>query len=189
MSSERSTQMIIVLGYNGTGKTTFVKKMIVSMLKNGRRVLVVTPDDIEFSTIPMVHQRLTHHLKTYTGARRMIYEDKGTLEAIIKYFDNGLLIFDDCRAYFTAALDKELHQLLIRRRQKMLDIVAVGHGFTEVPPKFFTFASKIVLFRTNDNIARRKDVLKDFDKMAYMQRKINQAAEKDPHIYTIIDQT
>ncbi|NOY50453.1 MAG: ATP-binding protein [Chlorobi bacterium] len=186
--TERTTQLIIVLGYNGTGKTTLIKKMIAESLKNGRRVLIVTPDDIEFLTIPVVHPKFTHHLRTYTGARRMIYEDKDTLHSIINHFSNGLLIFDDCRAYFTAALDKELHELLIRRRQKMLDIVAVGHGFTEVPPKFFTFASKVILFRTNDNIDRRKDVLKDFQKMAFYQEKINKEAETSPHVYTIIDQ-
>ena len=86
--NERTTQLIIVLGYNGTGKTTLVKKMIADSLKHERRVLVVTPDDIEFSTIPPVHQRLTHHVKTYTGARRMVYEDRDTLKAIINHFDN-----------------------------------------------------------------------------------------------------
>ena len=121
----RITKLILIIGYNGTGKTTVAKKLILAQLKAGARVLVVTPDDIELNQIPLVHQKHKHHIKTYVGARRLIWENEETLEVITQHFDNGLLLFDDCRAYLGAATDQNLHKLLIRRRQKMLDIIAV----------------------------------------------------------------
>ena len=189
MNSEpRATKCIIILGYNGTGKTTLVKKLIINELKKREsHILIVTPDDIEFLNIPYVHPKFNQRIEWYSGARKIIYTD-GLLSTIADYFKNGLLIFDDCRAYFGAALEQDLHNILIRRRQKMIDIIAVGHGFTEVPPKFFTFASHIILFKTIDNIDRRKNVLKDFEAMKAAQKRINERAIKDPHYFEIIAQ-
>lgn len=185
---ERPTKLSIVLGYNGTGKTTIVKKIVLNELKHQRRALIVTPDDIEWDTLEMVHPRFPSRIANYVGARRIIYTN-GLLPIISEHFRNGLLIFDDCRAYFTASLDGDLHELLIRRRQKMVDIIAVGHGFTEVPPKFFTFASEIILFRTNDNIDKRKNVLNNFDEMKAAQARINTiATSKNPHYFEILKQ-
>jgi len=96
------------------------------------------------------------------------------------------MVFDDCRAYLKAATTDAIHQLLVRRRQRMVDVIAVGHGFTEVPPVFFTFATDIILFRTADNIIRRKDCLKDFDIMVAAQRRVNQKAQSDPHYFEVI---
>ncbi|MDY0285127.1 MAG: ATP-binding protein [Bacteroidales bacterium] len=184
----RETRLIIVLGYNGTGKTTLVKELLAAELrKPAGRGLIVTPDDIEWRTLPDVHHKHKHHIATYKGARRLIYQD-GVLELIVEHYRNGLLVLDDCRAYLTASTGMDLHNLIIRRRQKMIDIVAVGHGFTEVPPKLFTFASDIVLFRTKDNISKRKEVLKDFDLMLKAQEHVNARALENPHYYEIIPQ-
>jgi len=185
---ERPTKCTIILGYNGTGKTTLTKKIVLNELKHQRRILIVTPDDIEWQSIEMVHPRFPERIKNYVGARKIIYT-KGILPIIADNFRNGLLVFDDCRAYFTATMDADLHELMIRRRQKMIDIIAVGHGFTEVPPKFFTFASEIILFRTIDNIERRKNVLRNFEQMKQAQGEINAIAEtKNPHFYKILKQ-
>lgn len=186
-TQERATKLSIILGYNGTGKTTLVKKIVLNEIKHRRRVLIVTPDDIEWNTIEMVHPRFPDRIRDYVLARKIIY-NKGVLPIISDNFRNGLLIFDDCRAYFDASLDSDLHELLIRRRQKMIDIIAVGHGFTEVPPKMFTFASEIVLFKTMDNIERRKNVLKDYEAMKQHQADVNQRAEINPHYFKIIKQ-
>jgi len=185
---ERATKMIVVLGYNGTGKTTFIKKLVIAELKKkDSHCLIITPDDIEWTGLEDVHPKYPHRVKTYVGARKMIYQE-GVLEIVSENFRKGLLVFDDCRSYLGSTTDQDLHNLLIRRRQKMLDIVAVGHGFTEVPPKFFTFASDIVLFRTIDNIKRREDCLKDYPVMKEAQERINKIAEKNPHYYEIIPQ-
>lgn len=183
----RIAKCIVILGYNGTGKTTLVKKMITNELKKDKaRILVVTADDIEFPTIPMVHPKFPWRVGSYVGVRKIIYQD-GLLEIIQKNFRNGLLIFDDCRAYLGPTVEIDLHNLLIRRRQKEIDIVAVGHGFTEVPPKFFTFASEYILFKTVDNIYRRKNVIRNFDIMKEAQERVNSKAEGDPHYYEIIE--
>jgi len=184
---ERQPKCIVVVGTNGTGKSTFCKNLLISELKKPEgRALIVTPHDMEWTNIPLVHDRLTHHIETYVKARRMIFENDSDIDFIVKYFSRGLLIFDDCRAYFKSSLDQPLHKLMISRRQLGIDIVAVGHGFTEIPPKFFTFATHIVLFRTTDNVARRKDVLRDFEAMEAAQKRINEQSLKEPHHYEII---
>ena len=68
----------------------------------------------------------------------------------------------------------------------MIDIIACGHGFTEVPPKMFTFATHYALFKTIDNIERRKNVIQNFEVMKEAQARINQKAQTDPHYYEII---
>lgn len=184
----RAAKLIIVLGFNGTGKTTLVKKLVKNeMQKPDGRGLIVTPDDIEWNFLPDVNTRLNHHIETYVKFRKLIYQP-GALNWLSTYFRNGLLIFDDCRAYLPANTEMDLHNLLIRRRQKAIDIIAVGHGFTEVPPKFFTFASEIILFKTMDNIKKRENVLKDFAKMEEAQARINLKAQTNPHYFEVIPQ-
>lgn len=183
---ERTPKQIIVLGTNGTGKTTLVKKLVINEIKKSdSHVLIVTPDDMEWNTVQYVNSRFKHRIETYTGARKIIYEP-GLIDNIREHFRNGLIVFDDCRAYFDASLDNALHSLLIRRRQQMVDIIAVGHGFTEVPPKMFTFATHFALFKTIDSIDRRKNVIQNFQQMKEAQARINQKALADPHYFEII---
>jgi len=186
--NERAAKLILVIGYNGTGKTTIVKKLIAAELKKPEgRALVVTPDDIEFQSLEFVHDRFPERIRCYKGARKIVYFN-GLLPIIADNFRNGLLVFDDCRAYLTASLEQDLHNLLIRRRQKSIDIIAVGHGFTEIPPKLFTFSSEIILFKTIDNIDKRKNVLNEFEVMKEAQEKKKKKAHTNPHYFEILKQ-
>jgi Cdc6-like AAA superfamily ATPase len=184
----RTPKLIIVLGTNGTGKTTFVKKLLINELKKkDSHVLVTVPDDMEWGSLPYVHPKFPHRIENYVGARKVIYFD-GLIDVVRERFRNGMVIFDDCRAYWNKqnAVEGDLHSLLIRRRQQMIDICAVGHGFTEVPPKFFTFATHYALFKTIDNIVRRKNVINNFEVMKEAQERINQKALTNPHYFEII---
>lgn len=176
------------MGTNGTGKTTFVKKLVINELKKPEsHVLVVVPDDMEWNALEYVNSRFPQRIEWYKGARKIIYFD-GLLPIIRENFRNGLIIFDDCRAYWNKqnAVEGDLHSLLIRRRQQMIDIVAVGHGFTEIPPKMYTFATHYALFKTIDNIERRKNVIQNFDELKAAQLRINEKAAADPHYFEII---
>lgn len=179
----RPAESNIILGSNGTGKTTLLRSILQ---RSNQRTLIVTPDDIEWTDYEAVTLDKPEDF-IFTGIRRHVFDPSknGTLKKL-EYFKKGILVFDDCRSYFPAKTPQELHQLLIRRRQREVDIFAVGHGFTEVPPVFFTFANGIFLFRTTDNIIRRKDCLKDFDKTAGAQVRVNHKAKLDPHYFEYI---
>jgi hypothetical protein len=171
--------MTVILGANGTGKSTLLNEILT---KSGQRALVVTPYDVEWLQYP------ANELKTpadfqFTGIQRHIFNPYADSLARTGCFSNGALVFDDCRNYFNAATDNTIHALLIARRQRMLDVFAAGHGFTEVPPVFFTFSTDIILFRTADRIDRRKDCLRNFDLMCAAQERINQKARTNPYYY------
>jgi len=181
----RRTKFVLILGYNGTGKSTFVKKLIDSYLKTNRRVLVCTPHDVEWLEFSEV--KSNSEIVNFKGVKRKIIYDLSDLENILQFYRKGLLVFDDCRVYFNSSTSQLIRKLMIERRQKMLDLAAVGHGFTEVPPAFFTFASELVLFKTNDSIKKRKDVINKFDFLEKQKDEIDKIATTQPHYYKIIN--
>lgn len=184
LKNERAAKLTIILGTNGTGKTTLLENILLS---SEQKALVVTPDDIEWQKYETVELNSPSDFN-YTGIRRHIFNPAkkgGTLDRL-EYFKRGILVFDDCRAYLQSSTDDYIRQLIIRRRQRMVDVFAVGHGFNEVPPVFFTFASDIILFRTVDNVVRRKNCLKDFERMAQAQERVNKKAVRNPHCFEVI---
>lgn len=176
---DRDAQLTIVLGFNGTGKTTTLEDILKT---SRRRCLVITPHDREWVHYPHNDLKSKEDF-LWQGITRHIFDPTRTLGTLskIKYLKDCILVFDDCRAYFRASTTVEIQQLIISRRQNMIDIFAVGHGFTQVPPVFFTFASDIILFRTRDNILKRKDCLINFDQMVELQKKVNNEALTNPH--------
>lgn len=175
----RSPKLTIVLGFNGTGKTTLLRKILE---ESEQRALVVTPDDVEWTDFPENELKKKSDF-TFDGIQRHIFDPNRTLD-VVKFFRKGILVFDDCRTYFNDATDPRVRTLLIRRRQREVDVFAVGHGFTQVPPVFFTFASDYILFKTVDNIDRRKDCINNgFDFIKQSQQIVNQQAKKEPHFF------
>lgn len=168
------TTMTVLLGTNGTGKTTTLKNIL---LQSGKRCLVVTPDDREWLEYPETPLRSGVPADfQYQGIRRHIWRPKHTLQ-MLKYFRNGIIVLDDCRFYLRATTDQEIHALLIRRRQRAVDIFVVAHGFTEVPPVFFTFATDFVLFQRRDDVSRRKNYVRNFEALKAKVEEVNTIAQ------------
>lgn len=175
---ERPAKLVILLGTNGTGKTTMLRKILA---ESGQRALIVTPDDIEWTDLP-VNELTTKKDFEFTGMCRHIYNPEKTLDAI-KFYKKGILVFDDCRSYFQNNTDPRVRDLLIRRRQRSVDVFAVGHGFTQVPPVFFTFASDYILFKTCDNIKMRKNCIVNYEFMEHCQQFVNEQAKSNLHFF------
>lgn len=181
-SASKQTKFVLVVGTNGTGKSTFAASLIDRAVTKKARALIVMPDDMEWQNVPFLQ---SDELESFTRVKKTIFGEE-TFADLLNY-KRGLLLLDDCRAYVRSGLTDSLHELLIRRRQNDVSIIAVGHGFTEIPPKFFTFATEIVIFRTVDNILKRKDCIRDWPSMAFAVQHVNRMAQEgNPHYYRVI---
>ena len=182
----RQTKRIVIIGTNGTGKTTLLHKIVQNAQQ---KTLIITPYENEWNELDPNGNELypINELRTaddynFTGIQRHVFDPDRTLKRIA-LFTRGLIVFDDCRVYLDARTDKIIHQILMSSRQRMIDEIFVAHGFTEVPPKVFTFATEYFLFRTEDNINRRKFFVKNYPLIEKKQLLVNEAAAYNPHHY------
>lgn len=182
MEEYRAAKCTLLLGFNGTGKTTFLRNTLLYMVKKANemgqrlKILIVTPDDVEWQEFEE-NNLATPDDFVYNGIMRHIWQDDYTLERLTM-FNSGVIVFDDCKTYFGDILPPEVVNFFIRRRQRMLDIFFVGHGFTTIPPKAFTYYSDAILWQTVDNIDRRKNCITNFDYFKKKQQEVNKIAAK-----------
>lgn len=188
---QRLTKQTIILGFNGTGKSTLTRAIIERYVsKPGRKALIITPDSAEWTQFAETQLQKPSDFD-FEGVRRYIWtfikqEDQAAMERLRDCYFDGFLAFDDCRSYLTANTNDWLKYLYIRRRQKMIDLLMIAHGFTDVPPQAFTNCTDLFLFKTVDNIVRRKNELRNLDSLMEAQARINEIAETNPHYYELI---
>lgn len=179
----RKAELSLVVGINGTGKTTFMEKEVV---QKASKALILTPDSAEWRHLPELQQS---ELRSFTGARRLIYEGPETLSLIEKNFYGGVLILDDAMAYLNEQTPKTMQYLYIRRRQFGIDIYIVAHGLRQLPPKVFTFASWLILFNSAENFtSRKRDLLAEtYEKIITAQERIRKKVlSGNPYYHEIL---
>jgi hypothetical protein len=174
----RQVLFFIIVGTNGTGKTTLTKQLI-----NTRKTLVVDPDGLEWSQLPTIEIDEITRLRPNKHARIIAPEYKEIVELV--NYRNGNLVLDDCRYYVKSRIEEGVRQLLVRRRQKDVDIFAVAHSLNEVPPTFWTFATHLVLFKIKDNPQRLKQNIPKYKELTEKHiPEIN--SHQDHHYFRVI---
>ena len=182
-AAARKTQLNLVVGINGTGKTTFLREKIVQQ----RKALILTPDPMEWRHLPEL--RTPAEIRMMQGPARIIYQGPETLEMIRGNFFGGVLVLDDAMAYLTEQTPATMQYLYIRRRQFGIDIYIVAHGLRQLPPKCFTFGSFLFLFATTENFSTRKRELQPelYNKIVEAQQAVNRQCERgEPYCHKVI---
>lgn len=185
----RDAKQIIVLGFNGTGKTTLLRELIEKAIKAGRRALIIVPDLNDWRDIEEIEPDPKLLRKGgFEGVHKILFMGiQETLIPVAEYYFDGLLFFDDCRSYLPANTPMSLKNLFIRRRQKMLDVFLIAHGFTDIPPQYYTNTSDYILFFTNDEIELRRKYIKNYEVIKKIVDQVNKKAQKDYHYKRMVN--
>lgn len=171
----RTAKLTIILGTNGTGKTTMLRHILDS---SPQRALVVTSHVEEWTDLPENNLATPQDFLFHDRQRHIIRRDY-TIDRL-HHFKQGILVLDDCKT-FIGDKNTALEELLIARRQLELDIFYIAHGFTRVPPLFWPYYTDLILFKTKDNPSSRKNALLQYDEIIAAQQRINN--HSDPHYY------
>ena len=91
--SKRKAELNLVIGANGTGKTSFLQKEV---LPKYQKALIITPDPAEWKQYPIVS---IDELKYFNAIGRMVYSGPQMLQNVSKRFYGGALLLDDAMAY------------------------------------------------------------------------------------------
>ena len=181
--SKRKAELNLVIGANGTGKTSFLQKEV---LPKYQKALIITPDPAEWKQYPIVS---IDELKYFNAIGRMVYSGPQMLQNVSKRFYGGALLLDDAMAYLDEQTPDSLQYIYIRRRQFGIDVYLVAHGLRQVPPKCFTFASWLILFNSVENFsARKKELIPEiYDTIITAQTNIREKVKKgNPYYKEII---
>lgn len=181
---EKATQTFVI-GTNGTGKTAFLEKFVISELKRGIvRVLIVVPDDSLWPSFECIQPQ---SIGEFTGARKIPYSS-GLVQIISDNFRNGLVIFEDCRIYLGTYLGDALRKFFIRKRQNMTSVIFVMHDFSEIPSTMAIFSSHFILFKTINKISSsKKQSITNFSKVEEAWKRVNARSKVDQFYHETIE--
>lgn len=173
---------VLIIGTNGTGKTTFIENWISEeMKKENSKILVVEPDDLCSSDIQLIEKQSVNN---FLGVRKIIYSP-GLLKTITSEFKNGLVIFSDCRAYLHHPND-DLHCFMIRRRQNFVNSAFVFHDFSAALPKALVFATHFVIFKTIGHRKNLKEYILNAKQIDLVRDRVNANSVALPHYFEIV---
>lgn len=186
------------IGANGSGKTHQMLQaaFLYATSNEFKRVLFVLPDDGEESlwTLSEIEKE---ELIYFEGVKKIILDDEDDFEYITDTFKpfidtdgekkfrrfNGLMLCDDLGTMLNRR-PNEILKLFKRRRQPNIDFIWSFHGLrTDVPPSFYTYVNRLILFRTSDSHEYTMNQLPESkrDEFLDVYRRVQKITETDPH--------
>lgn len=181
----RINKVSLLLGRRGTGKTFYLKCVIMSFLMKQSKVLVVdTLDHPSYAGVKTIDPRAIARMSAGDCCRCWGSETDEILLAC-ENFRNGLLIIEDATKFIEGRLQDSVKRMVYDSKQKNVDIIFVFHGFVACPPALFRICDNIVLFKTGDVPDVRKNDLPAFDEVCKAHREV--MADKNPYAHKLVN--
>ena len=175
---DRENIFLGVIGTNKTGKTSYLIQIIDAKLQTKHnRILLINPNDERFLDVKSIDLK-SREIDIFTGIRKVNLFERNDFKNLLN-FRKGLLIMDDVMKYLPTVIPTNIRSLFIDYANYNLDLICVAHGFSALPPAFYIYMKKLVLFRTTDNIEmRKKELGEHFQKIKELSKYVNENFEK-----------
>jgi len=132
---------IIIAGGTGTGKTTIVKKLLEKHPKNN-----------------LIYDVNNEYGRPYIQMEKFL--DKA------KRVSNHLIVFEEATIFFsTAGGDKDVRELLVRKRHTNNILIFNFHSLSQVPLHILMFCDYMIIKKTNDQLSQMERKYKGNDKV------------------------
>ena len=213
MRNGRICHVDIIVGINGTGKTTWCLKMFRLLARIRPVYIVHLGTEQAFNVFPKVsildrkqvsrikngiYQISAHdHIKDVAETTDVVGWDKDKQKEVVKRRDvfyfifknlhNAFVVFDDVRNLIGDNMTKSVEDLLINRRQKMLDLFFIFHGLNLIPPRLFDYYTLLIVFNTMGKIDRSLHKIPFGDTIEKICDIVNERSNSVKNAYAIID--
>ncbi len=151
----------VLVGDRGTGKTTYLKKLIPIYLAKGMKVLIIdTLAHDAYVDIPIISIAQLPAWKK--GVYRLIipsYEFNEAIAQVKEHVWNALIVVEDAYKVIKRKLPKEVEEYIIDTKQKNVDMIFMYHSWAWVMKDLITIADCFQLFKTGDHPSYRKEAM------------------------------
>lgn len=176
--TKRQPFISLILAANGTGKSY----LALQQAKKQDRALIISKNGIMANYQDYKVIKEPKELRDFTGIANYYTQEhsKEWLLNIRKYFRNGLLIFDDAKAYIKPNIDVTLGlaDLLTDFRHISSDVIFVFHSPNQVPPAIYDHSKYVIVGYTKRLISNSRKELMKFEEIKEVQQKVNAAYKK-----------
>ena len=159
-------QSIIIVGTNGTGKTTYIKERLKNVNKSSLLLYDVNNEYSEFYDKPFV--KMEEFLEEATKV------------------NNSVIVFEEATIFFSnRSTIEEMRELLVRRRHTKNMLFLVFHSIRSVPRDIMDMSNYLVLKYSNDSpkFIERKFENEDIDNAVLELKETN---KKGDSFHTIL---
>lgn len=184
-SQGRIVKLICIVGTNGTGKTYLANEFVKNELGKGGKVLIITSHDNEWTQF----EELGTFNDFHSGGRRIVMypdEENETIRRVSEKFFKGLLVMDDCGGYLGNNPPKFFKQLMINRKQLMMDILFTAHSLRDLPKAIFAYNPVLIMKNTTAGIEGREKILASNGALETVEKAIKEIkikSKKDPYYH------
>ena len=180
----REREVLLMAGLSGVGKTWQFLKILNAYL-HGKGLIFDWQKEIkydQFARIPVNKIR-----KQKSGIYKVqTLEWQDVIVQVSKYFRDGVVAFDDAGGYLPKMEYTPMLNILIGKRHYHLDVILMFQSLNRVPPYVLENSTKLMLFKTNDNI--KGSVIEKIPRPDLVTQAFRRVeASPDPHYFEIID--
>lgn len=165
MAETRVNKIFIIAGTRGTGKTSFIKKIIRIIQNNYSKILIAdtypNPDwkslkafDYPEGANKKIQSITVNQLPYWTKGIKFLYDsDTDKMQQFIeKYVDNSAVFLEDSTKFIGKSLSKSMRVFSLDTKQKNVDLYYIFHNTASIPLELLRIADLLYLKKTGESL-------------------------------------